>query len=402
MVVFGELEEKIKTVQKAYCPEVIIVVGSVGKSSTKHAISRVLSEKYKVNQNPGDANGGDELRISYFGICLRELNYPLTIAGRIYFEYVNLLIKWRTHRYPYEIMVLEMSETEYVKDRAELDRFLKILQPELCIFTGVSGAHMSRMGTRNSIVNSLQHFASYATSIIYNGDDEQLVSFGKLPNVYGSYTTRRLVDEFLLHGASTASLAAALKVAEYFGLSNTEARSRLRTIKPLPGRMHVMRGKHGSIVIDDTFNASTEAFIQGLKYVDGYAEDHYKVVVLGGINELGKYAVSEHRKVATVACQVADLVICIGNQSKLYFDSLRDDEGCRTKWFKNSKEAGVYIKTRCQPNWLVYAKGSQNGIFTEEAIKPILSIRDSRKLPRQSMYWMSRKKRFFTDASSSL
>lgn len=376
----------------SHSPRVVVVTGSIGKSSTKHAISRVLSRSFKVNQNPGDANGGDELRVSFFGICLRELKYPPGIWGLFYWLYIGLLITWRGRWYPYEIMVMELSETEFIKDKTDLDRFLKILNPELCVITGLSGAHMARMGTRKSIVKALVHIASSAKAVIYNSDNKMLSPIGKLPNLYDSYSVDEILDNCQLHGGGQSSIVAAQKVAQYFGVNDQESQSILSGVKPLSGRMNVMTGKNGAMIIDDSFNASTEAVIKGLEYISTY-DDYYKVAVLGGINELGKYELSEHKKVAKKAGEIADLTIFIGKQ----FSGIRSIINQKSNlWFKNSREAGEYIKKQYQSNWLIYSKGSQDKIYVEEAIKPILSRRNRKMLPRQSKEWINRKKDYFT------
>ena len=376
----------------SHSPRVVVVTGSIGKSSTKHAISRVLSRSFNVNQNPGDANGGDELRVSFFGICLRELKYPPGIWGMFYWLYIGLLIKWRSHWYPYDILVLELSETEFVKDLQELDRFLMILNPELCIITGLSGAHMSRMGSRKSIVKALVHIASSAKAVIYNSDHKKLVPFSNLPNFYGSYSMNDgSYSNPNLHGGVRASIAAAQKVAEYFDISLNELKPILSALKPLTGRMNTMIAMNGAVVIDDTFNASTEAVINGLEHVRTF-NDLYKVAVLGGINELGEYEEDEHKKIAKIANEIADLTIFIGKQFKEIASSNNLNSSV---WFNNSLEAGLYIKDNCQSNWVLYAKGSQDKIFVEEAIKPVLSWKNRKRLPRQSRYWMKIKRAYF-------
>jgi hypothetical protein len=59
-------------------------------------------------------------------------------------------------------------------------------------------------------------------------------------------------------------------------------------------------------------------------------------------------------------------------------------------------DAGAYVSGKLQKGAVVLAKGSQNGIFAEEALKPLLADPgDEAKLVRQSPYWLSRKAKQF-------
>lgn len=53
-----------------------------------------------------------------------------------------------------------------------------------------------------------------------------------------------------------------------------------------------------------------------------------------------------------------------------------------------------------QERAIVLAKGSQNGIFVEEAVKFLLADKtDEAKLVRQSPHWMRKKAEFFNHLS---
>ncbi len=59
-------------------------------------------------------------------------------------------------------------------------------------------------------------------------------------------------------------------------------------------------------------------------------------------------------------------------------------------------EAGDYVKNNLKPGAVVLAEGSQNGVFAEEALKPLLGSKaDVAKLVRQSPYWLKIKNKQF-------
>jgi hypothetical protein len=59
------------------------------------------------------------------------------------------------------------------------------------------------------------------------------------------------------------------------------------------------------------------------------------------------------------------------------------------------------VAERLKEHGVVLAKGSQNGVFAEEAIKQLLANKnDESKLVRQSAFWMAKKRRQFNEANS--
>jgi hypothetical protein len=62
----------------------------------------------------------------------------------------------------------------------------------------------------------------------------------------------------------------------------------------------------------------------------------------------------------------------------------------------NPYDAGVYVANKLKPGAVVLAKGSQNGVFAEEALKPLLAeATDAERLVRQSPSWLTRKAKQF-------
>ncbi len=59
-------------------------------------------------------------------------------------------------------------------------------------------------------------------------------------------------------------------------------------------------------------------------------------------------------------------------------------------------EAGQFVLEQLKPAAVILAKGSQNGVFAEEALKPLLkNSADASKLVRQSTYWLKQKQAQF-------
>ena len=71
-------------------------------------------------------------------------------------------------------------------------------------------------------------------------------------------------------------------------------------------RLMVVPGLRGTMVIDDTYNASPVSMLAALNLLEDIVNDsHRAVVVLGEMLELGSYEEEGHRLVGGRAAQVA-------------------------------------------------------------------------------------------------
>ena len=66
------------------------------------------------------------------------------------------------------------------------------------------------------------------------------------------------------------------------------------------------------------------------------------------------------------------------------------------KSFKNAVQAGAFAHSVMEKDALILVKGSQGGVYAEEAVKILLlDQNDASKLVRQSPAWMATKEEFF-------
>jgi hypothetical protein len=64
--------------------------------------------------------------------------------------------------------------------------------------------------------------------------------------------------------------------------------------------------------------------------------------------------------------------------------------------FASPYDAGEFIAKLIKPNTIVLAKGSQNNVYAEEALKPLLANKNYHaKLVRQSEAWLVKKRKNF-------
>jgi UDP-N-acetylmuramyl pentapeptide synthase len=91
------------------------------------------------------------------------------------------------------------------------------------------------------------------------------------------------------------SITAAAAVALSYEVSFAAVVASIPQYQAPRGRMNLLEGIVGSVLIDDTYNASPDAVQEALRVL-GMVKAGRKIAVLGDMMELGKFSPEEHRK----------------------------------------------------------------------------------------------------------
>lgn len=175
----------------------------------------------------------------------------------------------------------------------------------------------------------------------------------------------------------------------------------------LPGRATLLEWICGSVIVDASYNASPKSVQNVIKKAVQLRTMCYSeydlIYCFGDMLELGDMTQEAHRHLAARISQSADEVYLVGQAMQTYlYDELVK------LWFNeqnihkvsSSKACGSAIqhmlptRERCS---LVVIKWSQQNIYMEESIVPILKNKsDSVLLCRQSELWKRKKENYFT------
>jgi UDP-N-acetylmuramoyl-tripeptide--D-alanyl-D-alanine ligase len=163
--------------------------------------------------------------------------------------------------------------------------------------------------------------------------------------------------------------------------------------------MNMLRGQKKSIILDDTYNSSPVAASAALQMLYSMPSVQ-RIAVLGDMNELGASSQEEHEKLGQM-CDPSLLawVVTIGEQSEKYLAPAARIRGCQVRSFKNAIDAGTFVHSVLEEGAVTLVKGSQGGIYAEEAVKIICNMEDSNQLVRQSPEWLKTKSDFFARVS---
>lgn len=405
-------------------PEVklIVVAGSVGKTSTKRAIATLLSQRYRVALEEGNHN--------------THLSAPLAILGIEYPENVKSIGAWlsvfaaarqRINLPTGTDVIIQEIGTDHPGDIAGFARYLR---PDIAVVTAVTPEHMEFFSTIDAVAQEELAAANMAQVAIINRDD--------IDGKYAQYLTNSSIDTYGTTGAAEyrfeeqdftiengytgavitpefdAPIPATIKVvgehslrpamgavavAVKLGLSADQIAAGLALIRPVPGRMNILRGIDDTIIIDDSYNSSPLAASCALQALYSLQVPQ-RVALLGSMNELGASSPDEHRKLGEL-CDPSLLswVITVGEDAETYLAPAARARGCQVKCFKSAIDAGGFARSVLEPGAAVLAKGSQNGGYLEEAVKVICLMSDDSQLVRQSPEWVHTKDAFFSKFS---
>lgn len=411
-IVCGILERQVRRLRARHNFSVVAVVGSVGKTSTKMAIASLLQGSRQVRWQEGNYNDRVTVPLIFFGHT----------APRLMDVFAWVRIFWQNERiiarpYPYQAVIAELGT-----DGPGFMREFAYIRPELVVVTSVAPEHMAYFGTLDAVAREELAALNFAHRALVNIDDtpaqylvdRNFVAYGSSADAAYRLIQRKAkgfagqelvislrghnlsLNTNLLgyHGAKTVLAAAA--TADMLGLGLTDIATGLSAVAAVAGRMQILHGIKNTTIIDDTYNSSPEAAKAALDVLQS-GDAPQRIAILGSMNELGAYSQQAHQEIGQY-CDPAklDLVVTVGADAQNYLAPAAKQAGCVVRSYLDPYKAGRYVKKQLQESAVILAKGSQNGVFTEEALKVLLADKaDAAKLVRQSKHWMRLKQKQF-------
>jgi UDP-N-acetylmuramoyl-tripeptide--D-alanyl-D-alanine ligase len=272
---------------------VVGITGSNGKTTVKEMVASVLRLKAGVLATRGNYNN--------------ELGVPLTLFDLE-----------QKHRFA----VLEMGASK----AGDIAYLAKIARPDLGLITNIGPAHLGGFGSEKGV--ALAKGEMYAAlpsdgTAVINADEpwcglwqdmnttSKVMTFGREPGAdirlvekEGVSLIQTPAGEFepnlqLPGQHNRVNAAAATAVALALGSDLQEIREGLATVKPVPGRLNLLRTPSGWTVIDDTYNANPASLYSALQVLAGLQGTPW--LVLGDMKELGEDSRKFHREVGEAA-----------------------------------------------------------------------------------------------------
>ena len=298
-------------------PVVVAVVGSFGKTSTKHILAQLLQPN--VNTLPTRKSFNTLMGVT------RVINEDLTPENRVF--------------------IVEMDAYA----QGEIAAMSDLVHPQVAIITAIGPQHMERFGTIGRITEAMYEVATAlpagGTLILHTGDapgaalahrasaaqrrliryahandgervDADVVASSIRIGSHGAAFRWRWEAEGLDHEVTipllgrhqVANVSAALAAVRALGYSIDDAITAAASLEQVEHRLQLMTSAGPLTVIDDSYNANPIGVHNGLEVLAAMSGTQ-KFLVTPGLVELGSVENEENRRYGEHAAKVCDHVI---------------------------------------------------------------------------------------------
>lgn len=297
-------------------PDLIVigVTGSFGKTSTKHYLYRILSERYNVLMTPGNFN---------------------TTLG--------VIRTVREHLKPHhQVFIVEMG----AKQRGDIREICDLVHPSIGVVTAVGEMHLETFRTVDNIlrtkfelIDSLPEsglgvinldsepiaaarLAFRCRTVGYGIDNDAAdyraadVDYSPMQTTFAAehrgtrrtgYTTR------LAGRGNILNLLAAVAVADHLGVDEAAQKRAMRQIEQIEHRLSMRRTAGGVAIIDDAYNSNPAGARMALEVLRGMrtAEGGRRIVVTPGFVEMGQKQYEHNRRLGRDMAGACDIAVVV-------------------------------------------------------------------------------------------
>ena len=330
------------------------ITGTNGKTTTKELVNAVLSRRYRTHATQGNFN-------NHLGVPLTLLAMPVDI----------------------EIAIIEMGANH----PGEIEFLCNIANPTHGLITNVGRAHLEGFGGFEGVVRTktelYRHLASQRGRLFVNADNERLMKESEnLPKTtYGSTTSADIkgslvgsdpymkfyleeddnvypIQTHLLGNYNFDNAMAAAAVGRFFHVDPFDIKEALESYMPANNRSQYKSTEHNVLFLD-CYNANPSSMQVAIDNFAALKQTH-KVVMLGGMRELGDESEQEHRKLVN-SLSKCDLerVVLVGEEFR-FVQNEQLHPATITEWFPTSADALQHYRDQRISGATILLKGSNS------------------------------------------
>jgi UDP-N-acetylmuramoyl-tripeptide--D-alanyl-D-alanine ligase len=299
--------------------DVIAVVGSNGKTTTKAMIDHILMGRLRGRSSPKSFNNA--------------IGVPLTLLSADASD---------------DYLVVEIGTNA----PGEIAELAALTQPKMAVITCIAEEHLEGLGDLHGVaLEECSVLAGMAEGdfAAVNTDWPRIrdylpkegvtiAAFGRSEEADLRITETKYEApwlRFVLNGRFTyrlrmpgahnaANAAGAIAIARRWGLEHEEIAERLESFVALPMRTEVVQ-IGGISLVNDAYNANPDSAIAAIESLEAMPATGRRVVVFGEMCELGQCSVELHRKVARrLRGSGVDHVLLVGPAGEMMADAFRD------------------------------------------------------------------------------
>ena len=334
---------------------VIAVIGSVGKTTAKEMIYRVLARRFDVLKTEGNLNN--------------ELGVPLT------------LLRLRSN---HEVAVTELGISHF----GEMTGLAQIAHPTMALFTVIGDAHLEFLHDREGVLKAKSEVLALMPpdgKIFVNGDDpllaampcvQEKITFGTASGLCVTANDivatasgtkcvirsqgREIAVEIPAFGSHMVCAAlGAAAVGIELGLTDGQIAAGIGDYTPVGDRCSAADTGYITL-ISDCYNSNPTSCAAGLRSLAGLGGR--RVCILGDMLELGDSCAQLHYGIGELAAELGiDLIICCGELAA----DIRRGAGEDAKYYARKEDLIAQLPTLIHRGDSVLVKASRSMKFEE-------------------------------------
>lgn len=309
-------KDAIKRLESMPDLKVIGITGSFGKTSTKHYLHRILSEKYDTLMTPG------------------SFNTPMGVIRTV-----------REMMKPYhDVFICEMG----AKQKGDIKEICDIVHPHMGIITAVGPMHLETFHTIENVQSTKFELADaleadglivvnddfeycanrdvanveckrYAVTNTSNADyvveDVNYTSSGTDFTVKGKDGLELKLHTQLIGECNISNLMAAVIMALRLGVEPERIKYAVSQIEQVEHRLNVKRTAGGVTIIDDAFNSNPEGSRMAVDALSRFTQGR-RIIVTPGMIELGSKEFELNRALGRHIAEKLDVAIIVGRYNR--------------------------------------------------------------------------------------
>lgn len=295
--------------------KIVGITGSYGKTSTKHYLNRILSEKYSVLMTPGSYN-------TPMGVVrtVRELLQPYN-----------------------DLFIVEMG----AKNIGDIKEICDIVHPQMGIVTAVGAQHLESFKTIENVQrtkfelvdalpvdgfavvnNDFPYVANrkvdnveckrYSVGANSSGDykaiDIEYSSQGTTFTIVGENLNLQLTTK-LVGECNISNLMAAVIMAVKLGVPEQKIKYAVSKIEQVEHRLNVKHTASGITIIDDAFNSNPDGSRMALDVLSSM-KGGKRIVITPGMIELGEKQSYFNELFGKHIAETCDVAIVVGQYNR--------------------------------------------------------------------------------------
>lgn len=296
--------------------KIIGITGSFGKTSTKHYLQRILSEKYDTLMTPG------------------SFNTPMGVIRTV-----------REHLKPYnEVFICEMG----AKQKGDIKEICDLVHPSMGIITAVGPMHLETFKSIDNVQSTKFELADALPSdgLVVINDDFEYCANRPVNNVeskryavvntgnadykvseieYSPAGTRFTIEgkdgktltlnTKLIGECNISNLMAAAIIALRLGVEPERIQYAVGQIEQVEHRLNVKRTAGGVTIIDDAFNSNPEGSRMAVEALSRFKTGR-RIIVTPGMIELGDKQYELNKALGKHIAHGVDVAVIVGQYNR--------------------------------------------------------------------------------------